>query len=50
MKFEDYVNEMAYRKGSKADKIVYKIAYDWPDYYFDDMPIKELAKLVTKAS
>jgi hypothetical protein len=42
------LDEMAYRKGGKADKIVNKIVYDWPDWYYHDVSIKELAKDLSK--
>jgi hypothetical protein len=48
MKLKNYLTEMAYRKGGKADMIVHKIVYDWPDWYFNDVSIKELAKELTK--
>jgi len=46
--FLKQLDEMAYRKGGKADKIVYKIVFDWPDWYYDDVSIKELTKELKK--
>jgi hypothetical protein len=36
------------KKDSKASKIVNRIVWEWEDWYFNDMPIKELTKELKK--
>lgn len=40
MKLAEYLKEMAY--SGKAKRLVYEIVWDWPDWYWTDIPQKDL--------